>query len=80
MATEFIIANPEKAVEIGVRYTGMDEDTIKEAMKKIKYNYYPDITGTREYLEFLIKFGYVKENDSEGFIKRFINEDLWTGF
>lgn len=80
MATEYIIENPDNAVEIAVKYTGMEKETIKEAMKKIKYDYFPDIDRTREYLDFLIKFGYVKGNDPDSFIKRFINEDLWTGF
>ncbi|RMF98195.1 MAG: ABC transporter substrate-binding protein [Candidatus Schekmanbacteria bacterium] len=80
MATDYIIENPEKAVEIGVKYTGMERETIRKAIDKIHYTYFPDIEKTKEYLDFLVKFGYVRNVDSGIFIKRFVNEELWTGF
>ena len=36
-ATEFIRENPEEALKIGVKYTGMDEKTVGLSMKNVNY-------------------------------------------
>lgn len=72
-ATRFIRKNPDEAVRIAVKYTGMDEATIRLALTTIKFSYELNIDGAREYVEFLSRFGYIKEKDARGFIDRFID-------
>ncbi|MBI5374985.1 MAG: ABC transporter substrate-binding protein [Candidatus Schekmanbacteria bacterium] len=79
-ATEFIKQNPDRAVIIGMSYTGLDESTVRKAIGKIKYVYYPEPEGYKDFLSFLIKFGYIKQTDPESFLKRFFDEKLWKGF
>ena len=75
-ATDFINRNREEAVKIGVKYTGMDEDTIRLAIKNINYTYALSIEGEMEYVNFLNKLGYMSVGDPKGFTDRFINDDI----
>ena len=75
-ATDFINKNREQAVRIGVKYTGMDEDTIRLAMKNINYTYKLSIEGEMEYVNFLNKLGYMSVGDPKGFTDRFINDEI----
>lgn len=72
-ATDFINRNKEEAVKIGVKYTGMDEYTVKLAMRNIKYTYVPSIDGEIEYINFLNKLRYLEVNDPREFAYRFID-------
>lgn len=72
-ATDFINNNREEAVKIGVKYTGMDEKTVRLAMKTINYTYHLSIEGEIEYVDFLHKLGYIKIDDPRAFTDRLIN-------
>ena len=73
-ATRFILDKPDEAVEIGVKFTGMDADTVKLAMKNIKYEYDPDFQGVLEYVTFLTEHGHLKINSPGEFVKSIIEK------
>ncbi len=75
-ATDFINSNRNEAVKIGMKYTGMDEGTIRLAMKNINYTYALSIDGEMEYVNFLNTLGYMSVGDPKGFTDRFINDDI----
>ncbi|MEW5912914.1 MAG: ABC transporter substrate-binding protein [Thermodesulfobacteriota bacterium] len=75
-ATRFIHEHPQEALAIGVRYTGMDQATVRLAMAGVKYTYQISVAGEREYVAFLKKLGYIKLGDVNGFVDRFLNRRL----
>jgi NitT/TauT family transport system substrate-binding protein len=75
-ATDFIGANLEEAVRIGVKYTGMDADTVALALKNVKHTYQISVEGEKEYVDFLSRLGYIKINDPGAFVNRFLNGDI----
>jgi NitT/TauT family transport system substrate-binding protein len=75
-ATNFINRNKEAAIKIGVKYTGMDEDTVSRAMKRITYTVEPSVDGEIEYINFLNKLSYLNISDPRGFAHRFIHVTL----
>jgi len=48
--TDFIDQYPDEAAKIGVKYTGMEIDTVRQAMKTVKYTYHLRIEGEKEYV------------------------------
>ena len=72
-ATHFIRNDFEQASKIGTKYTGMDLETVKLAMKSIVYEYVPDEEGLLEYVTFLNKLGTIKIKDPGEFVKRIID-------
>lgn len=72
-ATEFINSNKEEALKIAVKYTGMDEETVKLAMQGVRYTYEISREGELEYVRFLAGLGYIKVQDPEAFVERFLN-------
>lgn len=75
-ATDFIRANPDEAARIGMRYTGMDEPTIRLALRNVTYTYGLSIEGEREYVEFLSRMKYIEVKDPDAFVARFINQAI----
>lgn len=75
-ATDYINANPEDAIKIGVKYTGMDEETVRLAMKNINYVYVPSIEGEIEYVNFLNELQYLNVGDPKVFTDKFINTEI----
>lgn len=74
-ATGFITENFEEASKIGVKYTGMDLETVKLAMRHILYKYIPDKEGLLEYVTFLNKLSIIKIEDSGEFVEKIIDEN-----
>jgi NitT/TauT family transport system substrate-binding protein len=72
-ATDFIRNHPEDAFRIAMKYTGMDEPTIREAMTSIKYQYAIDRAAMKEYAGYLLRFQYIKPMDITAFINGFID-------
>lgn len=72
-ATHFIKGNFEEASKIGTKYTGMDLETVKLAMKNIVYEYTPDEEGLLEYVTFLHKLGTIEVEDPGEFVKKIID-------
>ncbi|QXE92647.1 ABC transporter substrate-binding protein [Geomonas subterranea] len=74
-AVEWIGKNRDKAVDIAVKYTGMDEKTIRSAMKTVHYNPTLDADGVRRYARFLTGLGYIRIKDVDGFIGKFVRQE-----
>ncbi len=72
-ATDFINQHPDEAVKIGMKYTGMDEETVRLAMKNVNYTYELSIDGEIEYVDFLSKLKYIDVPNAEAFVSRFID-------
>ena len=72
-ATRFIHEFPDEAVRIGMKYTGMDEKTVRTAMKNVNYTYELSIGGETEYVEFLSHLKYIDVPHAETFVNRFID-------
>ena len=75
-ATNFIHENPKEALEIGVKYTGMDIDSVKLAMRNIYYEYIPDTQGLLDYVTFLKELGQIKEIDPKDFVRNIIQRSF----
>jgi NitT/TauT family transport system substrate-binding protein len=75
-ATDFIGKNIDYSVEIAVKYSGMDEATVRTALNNIKYGYIPAIEGEIEYVEFLNKLGYIKIENPRAFTEGFIDSKI----
>ncbi len=73
-ATNFIHENPKEALEIGVKYTGMDLETVKLAMRNITYEFIPDVQGLLDYVTFLRELGQIKEVDPKDFVRNIIQK------
>ena len=78
-ATDYIHRNPDKAVEIGIKYTGMDEATVRLAVQNVTYTYEPSIQGEKEYVQFLSEIGYIRRDVAGNFVDQFINPDFLKG-
>jgi NitT/TauT family transport system substrate-binding protein len=72
-ATDFIKKNPEEALRIGMKYTGMDESTVREAISHIRYSYFAKADDIKEYMTYLLKFGYVKSIDVDEFAREYLD-------
>lgn len=72
-ATRFIHKHPDEALKIGMKYTGMDEKTVRTAMKNVNYTYELSIDGETEYVDFLSRLKYIDVPHAETFVNRFID-------
>lgn len=75
-ATDYIHQHPDEAVKLGVKYTGMDETTVRQAMQNVHYTYELSIRGEKEYVQFLSELGYISLGDPDKFVDDFINPDV----
>ena len=78
-ATDYIHRNPEEAVKIGIKYTGMDEATVRQAVQNVTYTYELSIQGEKEYVQFLTELGYIRLDNPDGFVDQFINPGILKG-
>lgn len=72
-ATAFIKDFPVEAVNIGVKYTGMDADTVQLAMKTVNYTHDLSVEGEMEYVRFLSELKYIRLENPDEFVDEFIN-------
>ena len=72
-ANEFIHQHPREALAIGVKYTGMDEKTVRTAMATVNYTEVLSIDGEMEYVQFLNRLGYIKVDDQKAFVDRLLD-------
>ena len=75
-ATDFIQQNPEEAIKIGAKYTGLDEKTIALALKNVRYTYHLSVEGEKEYVDFLSQMKYIKVENPQAFIREFLNLEI----
>jgi NitT/TauT family transport system substrate-binding protein len=71
-ATQYIRANPDESVRIGVQYTGMDERTVRQALGNIVYRYALEEAPVREYAVDLARLGYIKEKDPDALLRAYL--------
>jgi NitT/TauT family transport system substrate-binding protein len=71
-ATDFIGANPEEAIRVGVTYTGMDEPTVRQALGNILYRSRIERAPVREYAAYLGRLGYIKETDPDALLREYL--------
>jgi NitT/TauT family transport system substrate-binding protein len=75
-AMRFIRDNGEEAKRIGVKYTGMDEQTVHEALKRIKFDPLPSREDKKEFIEFLKSLGYITIENSDDFADTLLDASL----
>jgi len=75
-AIEFIRQYREEAIKVGVKYTGMDEASIRLAMENVNYTPVLSVEGEKEYVEFLTKLKYIKVEDVQIFVDRFMRPEF----
>jgi NitT/TauT family transport system substrate-binding protein len=71
-AIDFIRQHHGEAIKIGMKYTGMDEASIRLAMKNVNYTPVLSVEGEKEYVDFLTKLKYIKVEDVQSFVDRFM--------
>jgi NitT/TauT family transport system substrate-binding protein len=64
-ACDFISSNQEQAIDIGVKYTGMDRPTVQKAITAILYNGELKKQNLSEFVVFLKELRYIKPDISE---------------
>jgi NitT/TauT family transport system substrate-binding protein len=75
-AIDFIRQHREEAIKIGIKYTGMDEGTVRLAMESVNYTPILSVEGEKEYVDFLTKLKYIKVEDAQIFVDRFMKPDF----
>lgn len=73
-ACRFIQDNHAEAVDIGVKYTGMDRKTIEEALGHIKFNGQLERRYVSEYIDFLKVLRYIKQDISEKLLMKLLKQ------
>ena len=64
-ACDFISGNQEDAINIGVKYTGMEKETIRKALPIILYNGNLKRENLTEFIVFLKELRYIKPDSSD---------------
>ena len=72
-ATDYIRSNPDEAVKIAVKNTGIPENVIREAMSRIIYSSDLNRGDLKKYVDFLSRMGYIKIADPEKFLDNLLN-------
>jgi len=75
-ATRFIRDNPAESLKIAREYTGMDEKTVKLAIKNIKFEFHPAIEGLEEYVQYMMESRYIKIADPSGFSRGLVDKSF----
>jgi NitT/TauT family transport system substrate-binding protein len=75
-AIDFIRQHREEAIKIGIKYTGMDEASVRLAMENVNYTYVLSVEGEKEYVDFLTKLKYIKVEDVQIFVDRFMRPEF----
>jgi NitT/TauT family transport system substrate-binding protein len=68
----YIKNNFEDAVNIGVKYTGMDKKTIELALNNIQFDSQINFNKAIEYVQFLNKLGYTSITNPRAFVQSLI--------
>jgi NitT/TauT family transport system substrate-binding protein len=73
-ACRFIQERRAEAIDIGVKYTGMDRATIETALGHITYNGLLDRQYMSEYVEFLKVLRYIKQDISDALLAKMLKQ------
>lgn len=74
-ATAFIKAHTDEAVAVAVRYTGMDQAVVRQALSRITYTDKLSLKGEEEFVAFLGALGYIEIDDPKAFTRRFLGSE-----
>jgi NitT/TauT family transport system substrate-binding protein len=75
-AMDFIRQHREEAIKIGIKYTGMDEASVRLAMENVNYTPVLSVEGEKEYVDFLTKLKYIKVEDVQIFVDQFMRPEF----
>jgi NitT/TauT family transport system substrate-binding protein len=75
-AIDFIRQHREEAIKVGVKYTGMDEESVRLAMENVNYTPVVSVEGEKEYVDFLAKLKYIRVEDVQSFVDRFMRPEF----
>jgi NitT/TauT family transport system substrate-binding protein len=76
-ACVYINNNPEESINVGVKYTGMDRESVAKALSRIVFQTTLDKHKAFEYVDFLRELTYIKTNGSRELLKNVLtNNDL----
>jgi NitT/TauT family transport system substrate-binding protein len=75
-AIDFIRQHREETIKIGVKYTGMDETSVRMAMENVNYTPVLSVEGEKDYVDFLTKLKYIKVEDVQYFVGRFMRPEF----
>jgi len=75
-ATDYIHHNAEEAIAIGVKSMGMDEATVRMAMKNVHFTYEINVEGEKEYVRFLSELGLIRIGNPDGFVDQFLQPKI----
>ena len=75
-AIDFIRQHREEAIKIAVKHTGMDEASVRMAMENVNYTPVLSVEGEKEYVDFLTKLKYIKVDDVQIFVDRFMRPEF----
>lgn len=71
-ATDFIRRNPQEAEAVAVQYTGLDHETVRQAMANVDFNDRLNVASAATYVAFLSDLGYIRIADPDAFIEALI--------
>jgi NitT/TauT family transport system substrate-binding protein len=74
LACRFINDHQVQAIDIGVKYTGMDRKTVEAALGYIKYDGVLNLQRVSEYIDFLKELRYIKPDTSEKILMSLFNQ------
>ena len=66
----------EETIDIAMKFTGIDKETVRRALGFIEYAYEPNVEGVMEYLRFLNELRYVRIEDGKRFLAGFVDGTL----
>lgn len=75
-AVDFIRKYPQEAAQIAVKYTGMDQATVVQAMANVHYTPILNRQGEYEYVQFLSELGYIQLDNPDQFVQTFVNATI----
>lgn len=74
-AIAFIYDHPDEALAVAVKYTGMSEAVVRQALSHVTYTSVPSVIGEEEFVNFLNAIGYTKVADPKVFTQQlFVNQ------
>ncbi|MFH0994612.1 MAG: ABC transporter substrate-binding protein, partial [Pseudomonadota bacterium] len=75
-ATDYIRRNTNEAIAIGIKSTGMDEETVRMAMQNVHFTYELNVEGEKEYVRFLSELGLIRIENPDGFADQFLQPKI----
>ncbi len=69
----FIQNNMEESISVGQKYTGMDRDTVKKSLSRIRYDHSLDMDKAVLFVDFLRNLRYIKTQNKGRSIKAVFN-------